>query len=66
MRVVDHVALRTAGKSRVRNRLALGGAALPPGLPSAPLPPLRAEAFHCRQADNRMQTQKASKLRRWI
>ena len=33
------VALRTAGNPRARNRLALGGATLPPGLPLPP-PPL--------------------------
>jgi hypothetical protein len=52
MRVVHHfVDLRTAGNPRASNRLALGGATLPPGLPSAS-PPLQAEALHCRQADH--------------
>ena len=32
-----------------------------PGAPLCSPPPLRAEAFHCRRADNRMQTQKACK-----
>jgi hypothetical protein len=53
MRVVHHfVDLRTAGNPRARNRLALGGATLPPGLPSASPSPVRAEALHCRQADH--------------
>ena len=30
------------------------------------LPPLRAEALHCRQADNRIRNTKAPKLKLWI
>ena len=66
MRVVHFVALRTAGNPRARNRLALGGATLPPGLPSASPSPLRAEALHCRQADQSNAKHKVSKLKLWI
>ena len=58
MRVARSRRFTNRGKIPLRNRLALGGAALPPGLPSAPLPPLRAEALHHRRADNRKQNLK--------
>ena len=37
-----------------------------PRAPSASPSPLRAEALHCRQADNRIPSTKASKLRLWV
>jgi len=64
-RCSSFVALRTAGNPRARNRLALGGANPSPGAPSASPSPLRAEALHCRQADNRTRNTKASKPKLW-